>query len=150
MTLTESIEDPARGGFREALFYEAECSAVLLMHGVFCVPVRSASLRQTVNCTCQSSQRRGSPFQERIATQTASIPNISPKPSNGCWLSLRSNGDKLSKRTVPTPSANQPCQVCATLWPKRYLGPYQYRSLLSIVASVGFTSSLRWILSVNS
>jgi hypothetical protein len=49
MTLTESIEDPARGGFREALFYKAECTAVLLMHGVFSVPVRSASLWQTVN-----------------------------------------------------------------------------------------------------
>jgi hypothetical protein len=63
----------------------------------------------------QPSQRRGSPFQERIAINTAISPNMSPKPCTRYWLSFRNNGDIPSDVAHQTKSTNHPSQVCASL-----------------------------------
>ena len=63
----------------------------------------------------QPSQRRGSPFQERIAINIAISPNMSPKPCTGYWLSFRNNGDIPSDVAIQTKSTNHPSQVCASL-----------------------------------
>jgi hypothetical protein len=78
----------------------------------------------------QPSQRRGAPFQERIAINIAISPNMSPKPCTGYRLSFRNNGDIPSDVATQTKSTNHPSQVCASLWPKGHcLAVYQYRGV---------------------
>ncbi len=81
----------------------------------------------------QSSQREGSPFQERIVKNNTIIPKRSPKPSSGCWLSTRNNGDIPRFVAHQTASTNHPSQVIASLAPKKGLGPYQYRFMRTSV-----------------